>query len=170
MSFIQAAVVGMNALGQVQQGRYANAQAKLQGSVLDYQAKQEQDAAIKTAEIIRRAGRRQVGQATAAYAGAGVVVGQGSAGEAEREITQDYEADAFQALLEGGRRGDALRTEASMSRASGRAAQSAGMVAAFSTVLGDTYGAMKANGWRSNGPGFSGTQAPAPIIDKSIRG
>jgi hypothetical protein len=170
MSFVMVAVTGMNALGQVQQGRYANAQAKLQGSALDYQAKQEQEAAIKTAEIIRRAGRRQVGQATAGFAGAGVVVGQGSAGEVERDITQAYEADAFQALLEGGRRGGALQAEASMTRAGGRAAQSAGLVQAAGTVLGGVYGAARANGWRSNGPGFSGTQAPAPIIDKSVRG
>lgn len=169
MSWVRVAVTGMTAFNNVQQGRYAKAQAGLQAAMSDYQAQVEQDNALKTAEIIRRAGRKQVGQANAAFAGAGVKVGEGSAAEVERDITQGYEQDAFQAILEGNRRARGLQTDAAMERAQGRMAQAAGYVNAVGTVLGGAYQGMKSNGWRTGGPGFSGQQAPAPVVDKSIR-
>ncbi len=169
MSWLTAAVTGMNAMNQVQQGRYAKAQAGLQAAMSDYQAQVEQDNALKTAEIIRRAGRKQVGQANAAFAGAGVKVGEGSAAEVERDITQGYEHDAFQALLEGGRRAAGLRLDGQLTRINGDMQETAGYVNAVGTVLGGMYQGMKSNGWRTGGPGFSGQQAPAPVVDKSIR-
>jgi hypothetical protein len=162
-------LTAVNALGQVQQGKTARAQANIQAGLSEYQAQVEQDNALKMAEIIRRAGRKQVGQANAAFAGAGVKVGEGSAAEVERDITQGYEQDAFQAILEGNRRARGLQTDAAMERAQGRMAQAAGYVNAVGTVLGGAYQGMKSNGWRTGGPGFSGQQAPAPVVDKSIR-
>jgi len=168
MSWVLVAVTGMTAFNNVQQGRYAKAQAGLQAAMSDYQAQVEQDNALKTAEIIRRAGRKQVGQANAAFAGAGVRVGVGSASDVEREITQNYEHDAFQALLEGGRRAFGLQLDSELTRINGRMQAAAGGVNAVGTVLGGTYGAMRANGWRTAGPGFSGTQAPAPVETRTI--
>jgi len=168
MSWVLVAVTGMTAFNNVQQGRYAKAQAGLQAAMSDYQAQVEQDNALKTAEIIRRAGRKQVGQANAAFAGAGVKVGEGSAAEVERDITQGYEHDAFQALLEGGRRAFGLQLDSELTRINGRMQAAAGGVNAVGTVLGGTYGAMRANGWRTAGPGFSGTQAPAPVETRTI--
>lgn len=165
---VSLTLTAVNALGQVQQGKTARAQANIQAGLSEYQAQVEQDNALKMAEIIRRAGRKQVGQANAAFAGAGVKVGEGSAAEVERDITQGYEQDAFQAILEGNRRARGLQTDAAMERAQGRMAQAAGYVNAVGTVLGGTYGAMRANGWRTAGPGFSGTQAPAPVETRTI--
>ncbi len=93
MSYLIAgvAMTGLNAFQQVQAGKYAKAQAGLAAAQADYQAQVEQDNALKTAEVIRRAGRKQVGQANAAFAGAGVKVGEGSAAEVERDITQGYD-------------------------------------------------------------------------------
>jgi len=172
MSYLIAgvAMTGLNAFQQVQAGKYAKAQAGLAAAQADYQAQVEQDNALKTAEVIRRAGRKQVGQANAAFAGAGVKVGEGSAAEVERDITQGYEHDAFQALLEGGRRARGLQTDAELTRIDGSMRETAGYVNAVGTVLGGTYGALRASGWRTAGPGFSGGQAPAPVVDKSWRG
>lgn len=168
MSYVNAAITASNAFNAFHQGKLGREQAEMQAMRLDYQAKLDRDAAMKTAEVIRRAGRKQVGAANAAYAGSGVVVGQGSAAEVEREITQDYEHDAFQALLEGDRSARGREVDARMARISGRATETAGMVNAFSTALAGGYQALKANGWRTAGPGFSGTQAKAPIVDRSI--
>jgi hypothetical protein len=167
MSWAQVAVTGMNAFNQVQQGRNARAQAGLQAAQSDYQAQVEKESALKTAEIIRRAGRKQVGQAAATFAAAGVKVGDGSAGEVERDIAQGYEHDAFQALLEGGRRASAMQLDGELTRINGRMQEVAGKVNAAGTVLGGTYGAMRSNGWRSAGAGFSGQQRPAPVEDRS---
>lgn len=169
MSWVMVAVTGMTAFNNVQQGRYAKAQSGLQAVMSDYQAQVEQDNALKTAEMIRRAGRRQVGQANAAFAGAGVKVGEGSAAEVERDITQGYEHDAFQALLEGGRRAAGLRLDGQLTRINGDMQETAGYVNAVGTVLGGMYQGMKSNGWRTGGPGFSGTQSPAPVETRTIK-
>lgn len=46
--------------------------------------------------------------------------------------------------------------------------KTAGYVNAVGTVLSGGYQAMRSNGWRTAGPGFSGLQAPAPVEDRSI--
>ncbi|HON29427.1 MAG TPA: hypothetical protein PLN11_00090 [Ottowia sp.] len=163
---VLAAAQGFN---QVQAGRWSKAQADANAAQADYQAQLEQDNALKSAELIRRAGRNQVGQTVAAYAGAGAKVGEGSALEAERQVNQDVEHDAFQAILEGGRRARGLRTQAELTRIDGHMKQTAANVSAVGTVMGGAYGALRASGWRTAGPGFSGTQAPAPVEDRSIR-
>lgn len=166
MAFVTVAI---NALGQIQQGRYANSQAQLQAQSEEFQAHVEEQTALQTAGVIRRAGRRTVGAANAAYAGAGVVVGEGSAGEVERDITQGYEHDAYQAILEGKRRSLGLTTDATLTRIAGSQAQTAGMVNAVGSALQGGYKALKASGWRTGGgPGFAGTQAPAPVETRSV--
>lgn len=163
MSWVAVAVTGMNAFQQVQSGRMARSQAGLQASMAEYQAKIEQETALKTAEVIRKAGRRQVGQAAASFAGAGVKVGEGSAAEVERDITMAYEQDAFQALLDGGRRASGLQTDAKLTRASGDMQYAAGIVNAAGTVLQGVGQYQRASGWRTQGPngwdagGFNGT-------------
>jgi hypothetical protein len=163
VSYVSVATSFTNAFNQIQAGRYAEKQAELMAGQQEYLAQVEQENALKTAEIIRRAGRRQVGQANAAYAASGVVVGEGSAGEVEGHIRQDVEHDAFQALLEGNRRGRGMQVGAAMLRLDGSMRATAGYVNAAGTALGGTYQGMRANGWRTAGPGFSGTQAPAPV-------
>lgn len=163
MSWVTVAMTGMNAFNQIQQGRTAKAQAGNQAAMADYQAKVEQENALKTAEVIRRAGRRQVGQAVAAFAGAGVKVGEGSAGEVERDITQGYEDDAFQALLDGGRRASGLRLDGQLTRIDGSQKQAAAYVNAAGTVLQGVGQYARATGWTTKGPagwdagGFNGT-------------
>ena len=169
---VSASLTAMQAFQSVQRGQYANAQAGLQASQEDFQAGLERDSAQKTAALIRRAGTRQVGQANAAYAAAGVKVGEGSALETERYIDQGTEHDAFQTILQGDRRARALQTDATMTRIGGHMAEVAGQVGAVGTVLQGGYNAMRASGWRTAGPGFSGTQAPAPVetITPGLRG
>ena len=167
MSFVAVAVTGFNAISQIQAGRFANQQAGVQAQWSEFQADVEKQNALETARVIRRAGHRQQAAANAGYAAAGVQVGQGSADDVEREIGANTEHDTYQALLEGSRRGSGLQTQASFTRIQGSMAQTAGMVNAAGTALGGTYSAMRANGWRTAGPGFSGTQAPAPLEDRN---
>lgn len=168
MSFVTVAIAGFNAFQQVQAGKMAQGQANLQASQQEYQGQVERETALNTARIIRRAGRRQVAQANAAYAGAGVKVGEGSAGLVEQEVAQNVEHDAFQALLEGNRRARGMETDAQLTRIDGSLKKTAGYVNAVGTVLASTYQGMRANGWRTAGPGFSGQQAPAPVVNRDF--
>lgn len=152
MSWITVAVEGSKALGQWQQGQYAAGQSRLQAQADEYQGQIERETALKTAELIRRAGRRQAGAANAAYAGAGVKVGEGSALETERQIYQDSEHDAFQAILEGNRRARGYTTQASMERINASQQETAGIVNAFGSVLQGGQSYMRANGgWKTKG-------------------
>lgn len=163
MSYVMVAVGGMTALQQVQGGRNAKAMAGAQAQAMEFQGQVEEQQALQTARLIRKAGAQQVKQVTANYAGAGVVVGEGSASEAERYVEQNVEHDAFQAILEGSRRARGMQTQAAMTRADGSIQEAAGNAAAVGTLLSTGASAMKASGWRTKGPGYSGQQAPAPI-------
>lgn len=167
MSFVSVAVAGVNAYSQIQSGKLANRQANMQATQMEYMGEQEREQALQTARLIRRAGDKQTGQTRTAYAGSGVQVDEGSAADVQRQQSIDIEHDAFQTLLEGKRRASGMTTQAEIARADGSARQAASYVQAAGTVLGGVYGAAKANGWRTAGPGFSGTQAPAPVTDLS---
>lgn len=168
MSFVIASV-GLSAFQQIQAGKYAKGQADLQASQMDYQGQVERANALETARIIRKAGRRQEGETTAAYAGAGVRVDQGSAVDAQKQVTKDVEHDAYQALLDGNRRGRGMETGATMQRIDGSLKQSAGYVNAAGSALQAGAMGMRSSGWRTNGPGFSGQQAPAPVTTLTPR-
>lgn len=154
MSFLVSATA-ISVFGQLQSGRAAQAQGAMQGQQLDYQAKVERDNALQTAMLIRRQGKYAVGAADVAAAGSGVVVGQGSAGEADRQIYQDTEHDAYQAILSGDRRGRGLEVQAVGARAQGDIAKSNSVMSAAGTVMSSGYQAF--SGWRTQ------TQAPAPV-------
>lgn len=168
MAYVNVAIAASGAITSLSAGSYAKGQADLQASQMDYQAKQEQQTALETARIIRRAGHKAIGQANAAYAGAGVKVGEGSAGDTERQLYQDVEHDAYQAILEGDRRALGLRTQGTMARAQGDMAKSASYVNAVNSLAGGFYKGMTGSGWRTAGPGFSGQQAPAPVINRDF--
>lgn len=136
-----------SAIGQIGQGNADRIRANAQAALDDYLADVQQKDSLKEAELIRKAGRRQVGAAVAAYAGAGVVVGEGSALETERQIDQDVEHDAYQAIIEGNSRALGLRTEGKLSRIAGRQAQVAGYVNAAGSLLASGYRGTR--GWKT---------------------
>lgn len=145
------------------------AAAEETGRNLASQAGQQQDAAAAQADQIRRAARRQRAAAEASFAAGGVDVGVGSAITVDNEIARGGELDALNTIITGGRGADSLTQEAIAYGKQAHSAKMAGYGQAASTLLSAGAGAMKASGWRSNGPGFSGTQTAAPISDRSIR-
>lgn len=156
MSWVTVAVGGMQAVQSVQAGRAARQQAELQAQASEWQGRLAEQEALRTASVIRRAGRRQVAEANSAFVGAGVALGQGSAADVEREITTGFEQDAFQAILEGKRRALGLSVEAAGMRAEGRMRQAAGVVGALDSLL--STGAKAYGKWQttpSRGDGLS---------------
>jgi hypothetical protein len=99
---------------------YANVKQTADQELYDADAAEKQGQ--NQAALIRRAGKRVLGQQRAGYAASGVQVGEGSAGEVERETVVDTEHDAFQAILSGQRQALALRTQAKLQKIQGKAA------------------------------------------------
>lgn len=158
----------MSVVGQVQAADAAAEAAQVQGESINRQAGQELDAANAKADLIRRAARAQAGEAKAAFSASGVSVDAGTPIKVNEEITKGGEFDALNTLLSGSRAAQSLSDEAVSTIRAGQAQKQAGYMGAVSSVLSAGAGAMKASGWRTNGnPGFSGTQAAAPI--RSVR-
>ncbi|KAF1041781.1 hypothetical protein [Xylophilus sp.] len=126
---------GSNSQGQ-QQGALADAQAQQ----LTNQAAGERDAALASAQRIRRAGVSQRAQANAAYAAAGVSLDRGTPVRVTDQIDLDAETDAYTAILEGDRRARTLDYEAKAARQAGKNARSAGGVGVRRSVLGGAAG------------------------------
>src|SRR5689334_2900478 len=148
MSWVTVAVTGFQVLNQINQGRYAAGQSELQAQQDDYQATVANHDAMQTAKIIRRAGAKQIGEVNTGYASAGVQVGEGSAGLVEGQLRQDVEHDAFQAILEGGRRARGFETDAAFSRANATAQRWGAAGNAGATTLAGGYQASRQSGWR----------------------
>lgn len=136
----------LGAIGSVQQGQDQAATAREQAQQLENQAAGERDAALASAERIRRAGRRAQSEAEAAYAASGVSVGTGTPVRINEQIGLDSETDAYMAILEGDRRGRTLDYEARAARQAAKNAQTSGGSSAFSSILGaaSSFGMWKA--------------------------
>ncbi len=137
MSYVAIAVTVGGALYQGSQARQSGAIAQI---FAESQARMDEAAALETAKVIRRAGRKTIGAAKAAYAGAGVKTGEGSAAEVGEEITAGVEHDAFQAILEGKNRASAARQAGRNADQAGRDAQNVAIVNAVGTGM---------SGWRT---------------------
>ncbi len=162
------AATAVQAVGGIAQGRAAQKQANAAAADDIYQASVERDNAQAEAYNIRRAGARQRGETLAGVVASGVKIGEGSALEAERQVMLDYSRDEYMALLTGERRATSFEREAANKRRAGRDARRSANIGAFTSLLSAGGNYLKASGWRSAGPGFSGTQMPAPVESRTI--
>lgn len=153
----------VQAVGSISQGMSARKAANAQAAQYELQAATERDNAEAEAEKIRREGGTARGQTLSALAGAGVTVGQGSALDAERQVVDDYTSDEYMAILTGSRRASAMQETARQTRKAGRDAMRSSLINAGTSLLSAGAQGMRATGFRSAGPGWSGTQSPAPV-------
>lgn len=160
---VTIAFAGMQVVGQIQQGRSANSAAQGQAEEYERQASAERFMAERDASMVRRAGAEARGRTLGALGVSGVKVGEGSALDVERQVMEDYSRDEYIQILNGEIRGRSLELAAGQSRRAGRDARRAANMQAVTSLLSSGASAAKAGGWRSAGPGFSGTQAPAPV-------
>lgn len=158
----------VQAIGSMQQGRAQQTQANIAAGEAELAAGVERSDAAMEAARIRRAGEAQRGQTVAGFAGAGVKVGEGSALDAERQVMEDVARDEYMAIITGERRASGLEREARYRRMAGSDARRAGELGAATSLLSAGASYARASGWRSRGPGFSGTQMPAPVESRNI--
>jgi hypothetical protein len=131
MSYVALAVGVGSAL-------YSGSQAKQAGQIAgiyaEGQAQLDEMHALETSKLVRKAGRRQIGAANAAYAASGVKLGEGSALAVENEMTVGVEHDAYQALLEGTNRAFAVRQGGAQAVQQGNDAMTAAVIGAVGTA------------------------------------
>lgn len=123
-------------------------EGKVQAQAFRMQAAQEQKTAAEQAAMIHRAGRYQVAETEAAYANAGVQVGEGSAEEVQAQQFRDIEHDATMAILTGERRANALETDAVFARTGASVQANAMQQQSVGTAL--SYGARGYTNWKTS--------------------
>jgi hypothetical protein len=127
-----AAAAGIQAFGQIQEGRAAEAEAKAQQDILEFNAKlkeREAKAAIDRARveagIFEREGEALQARQQVSFAKGGVL-GTGTPALVLEETAQELEADRLQILREGFLAESFAKTEATGLRFQGRAARARG--------------------------------------------
>lgn len=153
-----------NAISSIQQGRQEKKFANFQAEQANADAQAEREAGQVRADKIRKAGRYQQAEATAALAASGVEVKAGTPLKIAQEIDKNVESDALNEILFGSRTGSRLDQEAQGLRAAGKNAATRGVQRAVGSVLsaGSSY---YGRGWG----GVRAEQPPAPVEDRTIR-
>lgn len=126
---------GASAAGALYQGKVASDLANDKAREDQIQKAQVDAAAAEEAKRIRKAGERQAGAARAALAASGVDVDQGTAININQDITQRTQDDAYQTLLTGQRKSDALSRSADQSYKSAVDSLNGGVLSAGSSAL-----------------------------------
>lgn len=145
---------GMQAGSQIASGITAKANANLQASDMEYQAAVERDNAQAAANYYRRQGQRDRGSTVSAVAASGVVVGDGSAGDAERQVVQDSLTDERLALLRGDQTARQLTARASITRRAGRDALRSSYIGAATSLMSSYANFSRASGTTFNPAGY----------------
>lgn len=139
VELLAAASALMQGFSTLQQGRQAQKMANYEAKQADANAAAERGAAAVRADKIRKMGRMQRSSARAALAASGVAADEGTALVIDQQIGRDAEEDALNEIITGGRRGDALNTQAELSRISGSNARSASYLGAAGSAMATGY-------------------------------
>lgn len=151
------------AAAAVYTGYQANQNAKADAAIADQNAKTAQQQAAAREESIRRHNRLKLGAQRAAAVQTGFDPNTGSLLSLQGDSAGELELDALTARYDGVMQALSFSQQASRERANGRAAATSSYLSAAGSLLGSLgrpYGGR---------PGFSGTQAPAPVEDRSFR-
>lgn len=152
-----------SAVSSIAKGQQEQDFANFQAAQANADAQAERESSQVRAQQIRKAGKYQQAEATAALAASGVEVGAGTPLTIDQQIGRNVQADALNEILNGTRSGARLDQQAAGLRASGKNAAAAGVRNAVGSVLsaGAKY---YAPGW-----GVRAEQPPAPVEDRVIR-
>lgn len=104
------------------------------------QARMETAAAKSKAQLIRTRAREVKSAATAAYAGSGVDVSEGTPVQVQRQIAYESEHDALMELLNGKRRAQAAKAGAQLSADASTLSTGADMLSGWLRSRGTSFG------------------------------
>jgi len=135
-------------LGQQSAAKSESANLKYQAAQGHADAAAERGAAQVQAMKIRRQGRAQQSQATAALAASGVDVNVGTANTINTQIMKNTEEDALTAILNGDNSARRREAAAQGNLIEAENVRSAANINSFSSVLAGGY--QIANGWKTS--------------------
>src|SRR3990172_2587929 len=126
---------GMMAIGSIQQGRAANAQAKFQAAVNDQLAARDRQIAVGEEQDFRKQQSALLAERRAALGGSGIDIGKGTPLLAASDFAAETELQARRIRAGGETQATRLQQQAGLTRAGGRAAQQQGLFRGGSSLL-----------------------------------
>jgi hypothetical protein len=144
-------------------GVQANKNAKADAKIAEQNKKIALQQSSAREESIRRHNRLKLGAQRAAAAQTGFDPNSGSLLELQGDSAGELELDATTARYDGVLNAISFQNQADRTRAQGRASETNSYLSAAGSLLGSMASPYGRN------PGFSGTQAPAPVVDRSFR-
>lgn len=134
-AWIAGAALAVTAYGAYSKSKADKKAASSDANDMRYEGELAADQGQAQANVIRRDGERNRSATVAAEAASGVKVGEGSALDAERQVTQDYEHDAAIAILTGERQKRVMDMRARSRKKSGNTAASASLINGAGSML-----------------------------------
>lgn len=125
----------VSALGAIQQGRAAAAQARFQAAVQEQQATREQQLAEQREQDFRRRQSREMASRRAILGASGVEASAGSPLLVSEDFAGETELQALRIRNQGEVTATRLEQQAQLTRMQGRAARTAGFFRAGSSLL-----------------------------------
>lgn len=155
---ISAAIfTAVQAVGAIYQGQVAAAEGNAAAGVAEANARVTRQQTAVREDLIRRHNRQKLGEQRAAAVQSGFNPNEGSLAELQGESAGALEFDALTARYEGTLQALSFDTQAQSLRRQAKAASVTGYLNAAGSLLG------RAGAPYGRGPGFSGTQPPAPV-------
>lgn len=153
---------GVSAVGSIQQGNAAQATANYNAAIEQQNAQQALAASQANAAITQQQTRRKLGEAAAAFGGAGVDM-QGSPLDVMSDLATQGELQRRITLYQGTPQARGLTSQAGLDVAGGQAAASAGLTKAGGSLLTGISAAGKSLSPFLSGPtSTAGTSPLAP--------
>jgi len=134
-TWIALAAAAASATAAVYSGNVQKQTAEVNAELQRREGAAQEDAAMAQAEKIRKAGKAQAAQATAALAGSGVSIGEGTPIRINEQIIKNAEDDAYSTLLTGARQRQTASDQAGLLEYQGKAAQTGGYISAGASLL-----------------------------------
>lgn len=159
---------GVAAYGMVQQGKTAQQVADNNAKMAEYAAQDAQRKGEEDAMAVQRKAAALKSNQRVAMAANGLDLTYGTAADLQDQTDFFAQSDAATARTNASREAWRLRSGGQQEAAMGAAARSNASLSAAGTLIG-TAGSVASKWYAPGTPGFSGTQPPAPIVDKSFR-
>lgn len=164
---------GLQAMSAIQQGNQAQAAANYNAQVLDSQAQTERQQATVRQEAQRSEARQVIGRQLAATSESGTSL-TGSNLDLLSDSLHNAELDALNIRYQSELSAQGLQQQAGLERFQGKQSKWQSRLSAAASLLNSSGSYLGASAKMPTysgmaTPGFSGTQAAAPIVDRSFR-
>jgi hypothetical protein len=154
--------------GEIAKGQAEAAEFNAAAANASSNAQIARDQTNANEETLRRQNKVRLGMQRAVAGESGFDPSSGSMLDMQGKSAGELELDALTTRYEGTLKALSFDNESASLRTRAKAAKRSGYMSAFGSIFQSAAGGMQRSGFGSRGPGWSGTQTPAPVETRTI--